>query len=270
MNLLAARVALRPRPLGDLLDLAVPFCLAGRRVVGRLALAVLGPALAVCLLLRLGAHWSWPAVWLAALALADLLQGVFTTAFGELLFAEDGTVRAGAVAGRYRRRLVPMAGALLVTRIAGALLTLLLPLLPVIAVRMLFVREVVLLEGTPALASLGRSRRLVARQTGSCVGLLAALLAAPVAFAIGGELLGDAVVRVVLQLGSPIGQLFRDGGSGYALVGFFLSVPVVTAARFLKYIDVRTREEGWDIQVRFTAIAAAETTAPDQGARSAG
>ena len=64
-----------------------------------------------------------------------------------------------------------------------------------------------------------------------------------------------AVARTV-QPGNPVGELFVEGGSAYALLGFFLSVPVVSAARFLQYIDVRTRKEGWDIQLRFTAIAA--------------
>ena len=69
------------------------------------------------------------------------------------------------------------------------------------------------------------------------------------------ETLGDAIIDSVLQLGQPFGDLWKEGGSGYALLGFFLAVPVVAAARFLKYIDVRTRKEGWDIQLRFVALA---------------
>ena len=40
---------------------------------------------------------------------------------------------------------------------------------------------------------------------------------------------------------------------------------LVATARFLAYIDGRTRQDGWDIQLRFMAIAAANTpeeTAP--------
>jgi hypothetical protein len=133
-----------------------------------------------------------------------------------------------------------------------------LPITPFAAVHLLFVREVGLLEGAGMGGAIGRGYRFVQRQVGACLGLLVALLAAPLMFVVGAELLGDAIVSTVLQLGSPFGELFTEGGSAYALLGFFLSVPVTAAARFLKYIDVRTRKEGWDIQLRFTAIAAAD------------
>jgi hypothetical protein len=34
-----------------------------------------------------------------------------------------------------------------------------------------------------------------------------------------------------------------------------LFIPYVATARFLAYLDLRTRSEGWDIQTRFAAIA---------------
>ena len=34
--------------------------------------------------------------------------------------------------------------------------------------------------------------------------------------------------------------------------------PWVATARFLQYVDGRTRADGWDIQLRFMAIAAAD------------
>jgi len=80
----------------------------------------------------------------------------------------------------------------------------------------------------------------------------------PAAGLLAGELVGNAVVSLVLQLGSPFGSLFTNGGTPYALAGFFATVPLVAAARFLFYIDLRTRKEGWDIQLRFMAIARAE------------
>jgi hypothetical protein len=262
VNLLAARVVLRPRPLADLLDLAVPFCLASRRLLARLALTTLVPGLALCLYGRFAAHWPWVTVWSAALVIGGLVEGLFTVAFGELLFAGDEVVQPGRIWGRFARRLVPYLGILLVSRVLIGLSLLFLPILPFTAVCLLFVREVVLLEGAPVFGGVGRAFRFVRRQVGSCLGLLLATLLAPAALALGAEILGDGLVADVLQLGSPLGKIFREGGweggSGYALVGFFLSIPVTAAARFLKYIDVRTRKEGWDIQLRFTAIAAAE------------
>lgn len=269
MNLLAARVVLRPRSLGDVLDLAVPFVLRVRRPLVRLALTSLLPAFALCLYLRLGQGWTWPAVWLSAIVLGDVLEGLFTAAFGDLLFQEPAAVRPGAVWRRFAGRLGAYLGTLFVSRLILGVTLLFVPLTPFAAVHMLFVREVGLLEGAPVFGAIGRAYRFVQRQVGSCLGLLVALLAAPVLFAVAAELLGDAIVSTVLQLGSPFGQLFEDGGSAYALLGFFLSVPVTAGARFLKYVDVRTRKEGWDLQLRFTSIAAAAAADERQGSSAA-
>src|SRR5262249_4133402 len=62
-----------------------------------------------------------------------------------------------------------------------------------------------------------------------------------------------------LQLGVPAGELWTDGGSGFAVLGALLAVPVVAAVRFLGYVDLRTRKEGWDIQLRFVALAEQST-----------
>jgi hypothetical protein len=256
MNLLAARVVLRPRSLPEVLDLALPFCVAGWRLILRLAALVLAPALALCVYLRWGAGWPWFSTWLAALVLADLVEGLFTCAAGELLFRSDREVRARAVLARFGRQLPRATAALILCRILLALSLLLLVTLPMVALRLLFVREVVLLEeGTP-FGAVSRSYRLVKRHLGPALGLLAAGLLGPFLFVIGGELLGQAVVGSVFQLGTPFGRLFQDGGSVYALAGLFLSVPVMATARFLAYIDLRTRKEGWDIQLRFAALAA--------------
>jgi hypothetical protein len=256
MNLLSARVVLRPRPLGDVLDLTVPFCLANRRVIGWLALTALGPACALCLWMRFGHHWRWWLVWSLALGLGQLLEGLFTVAYGELLFAEPTAVRARAVWGRFLGRLPGYLATLLLARLLLVLTIIFIPVAPFAAVHLLFVREVALLEGAGVFGAIGRAFRFVQRQVTSVMGLLLALLCAPVAMAIAGDQLGEAIIENVLQLGLPFGALWKEGGSGYALIGFFLSVPVTAAARFLKYVDVRTRKEGWDLQLRFTAVAA--------------
>ncbi len=38
-------------------------------------------------------------------------------------------------------------------------------------------------------------------------------------------------------------------------VGWIAAGPYVATVRLFDYIDARTRREGWDIQVRFSAIA---------------
>jgi len=271
VNLLAARVVLRPRSLGDVLDLTVPFCLASWRLLARLSLTSLLPAFALCVYLQRWQGWTWPETWLLAVILGDLLEGLYTVAFGDLLFQPSEAVRGRALWGRFARRLFPYLMTLFVSRlliavsiatVIGAAAT------PFLAVHLLFVREVCLLEGAGVFASVGRASKFVHRQVSSCLGVLLAVLVAPAVMAVAAELLGDAIVSTLLQLGSPFGELFKQGGSAYALFGFFLSLPVVAAARFLKYIDVRTRKEGWDIQLRFTAIAAAESD-PQQGSSAA-
>jgi hypothetical protein len=266
VNLLAARVVLRPRSLSDVLDLTVPFCLSNWRLLARLSLTSLLPAFAVCVYLHFFERWTWVQTWLVAVIAGDLLEGLFTVAFGDLMFQPSAAVRPGAVWGRFARRLGFILGASLVTRLLLALTVLFVPAMPFVAVHLMFVREVGLLEGAPVFAAVSRAYRFVQRQVGSCLGVLLAVVLVPALMAAGAELLGDALVDTILQLGNPVGQLFKEGGSAYALLGFFLSVPVVSAARFLKYIDVRTRKEGWDIQLRFTAIAAAEQQQPGSSA----
>ena len=70
------------------------------------------------------------------------------------------------------------------------------------------------------------------------------------------------MVGFVLQLGHPTGELFEHGGSGFAVLGALLAVPLAAAMRFLGYIDLRTRKEGWDIQLRFVALAEQSALGP--------
>jgi hypothetical protein len=260
VNLLSARVALRPRPLAEVLDLAVPFCLAARGPLARLAAILLLPLLSLCVGLR-AAGWRPASVWLVAVLAADLVEGAFTLAASELLFVEPARLRVGAVLVRFVRTLPRALLCLLLTRLCLVLGLVVFPLVPVIALRLLFAREAVLLEGAGPAAALSRSHRLITGHALTGAGLLVAVLVIPAAGAIVAELLGDAVVAQVLQLGHPAGELWRDGVSLWALAGFFLAVPVLAAARFLAYIDLRTRKEGWDIQLRFAALSAEETPA---------
>ena len=104
------------------------------------------------------------------------------------------------------------------------------------------------------------ARALARNRSGFCLGLWLATLALPFVGALVGDQLGNAVVGFVLQLGKPTGDLLTEGGSGFAVAGALLAAPVAAAARFLGYIDLRTRKEGWDIQLRFLAVAAGAAT----------
>ena len=259
MNLLEARVALRPRSMSDVLDLAGPFCLANWRSFAPLACWVTALGGALAFLCRRQAGWSWPLVWLVVAGCLWLGSGIFTVAAGELLFREPGRLRATTVLGRFGRRAVEYLVARVMQAVLLALCAALMVPFPIFAARLFFVSEAVLLESAKPLPAFRRSSRLVLHRGAPCFGLAMACLAAPFLFAIGADLLGSTVVEMILQMGQPAGSLWSDGGSGYAVVGALLSAPFVASASFLAYIDLRTRKEGWDIQLRFMALADAET-----------
>jgi hypothetical protein len=258
MNLLAARVPLRVRGVPEILDLAFVFWAGNGRILFRLAVWVLVPLLGTSLALRYLLHWDWLYVWMFAVVAGGIAQGVFTAAAGELLFAEKVTARS--VLSSFSRRLAPYLGALTLSRAVAGLVAGL-PFLARLLGHAAFVREAVLLERASAGQALSRSQSLVRRQEGACLGAFLSLLAAQAGFVAVAELLGQAVVDFALQLGRPFGSLL-DGGSPYAVAGFFASVPYVAGVRFLKYIDVRTRKEGWDIQIKFTALVAEAQPVP--------
>jgi hypothetical protein len=258
MNLLEARVALRPRGMSDVVDLAAPFCIANRRLLAPLALLTTAVGGGICLACRLRFGWSWTSVWLLVAAYWLLANGLFTLAAGELLFRRPEDIRVRAVLGRFLRRLPVLVGAKLVHVIVLGLCAAFLAPLPILGARLFFVSEAVLLETGSPLASLARSSRLVLFRSLPCLGLSLACLCAPCLFAVAADLLGETLVNFVFEMGRPFGSLWSDGGSAYAVAGALLSAPFVASASFLGYIDMRTRKEGWDIQLRFMALADAE------------
>ncbi len=258
MNLLEARLALRPRAMSDVIDLAGPFCVTNRRLFLPLALWVSLPGGILAYLCRVQGEWSWWAVWFAITAYLVLAGGAYTVAAGELLFRAPAQVRMARILGRFARRFPELFVARVVQLVILGFFGLLTVPLPIFAARLFFTPEAVLLESGSPLESLGRSSRLVLYRSVPCFGLALACLAAPFVFAIAADLLGNSVVDLVLQMGRPFGSLWSDGGSAYAVAGALLSSPFVAAASFLAYIDLRTRKEGWDIQLRFMALAEAE------------
>lgn len=248
-------VVLRPRSVADLLDLAFPFCARALGPFLALSAALLLPCLALCALV----HWrysaNWAGTWVFAVVLGSLVQGAFTMAAGRLMFADRLAV--GELLGRFVRRLPAHSISLLGMLFFLVVVSWTVIVLPIAWARLFFVREASLLEGGGPFASLMRSSRFVVGHSLPVIGMLASLLAAQAGFIVVFELLGMGLVEYVLQLGQPFGTL-ADGGSLYALIGYFVSLPYVASARFLNYIDLRTRKEGWDIALRFRAIVAAD------------
>jgi len=249
MNLLAARVVLRQRSMSDSLDLALPFCLANKRPLGVLALVILGPIAVLLGYLRIARHWPWLPLWLLCAGASLIVQGAFTIAMGELLFKPPAETRVRTFVGRFLRRLPALVFAT-VARLLVVTFTIL-----ILAPTRIFVPEAILLEGASFGKAMGRSGALARNRGGFCLGVWLAAVFLPAVGAISLDLLGNALTHYVFQLGYPTGELFENGGSGFAVLGALLAVPLVAAVRFLGYIDLRTRKEGWDIQLRFVALA---------------
>jgi hypothetical protein len=260
VNLFASRLVLRPRLLTEVLDLTVPFCLASARPLARMSLAVLAPLLALAGGLRLGLGWSWPALWALIIPLAVLVQGAFTVTLGEALFKAPAQVRVVPLLRRFLSRL-PALLMLHLTRLLMLLgcATVLVPVFTE-GPRWLFLGEAALLEQAALGPAIGRSRALARDRMGFCMGLSVALLALPALTMYLADLVGNTLLGSVLQLGQPLGSLDDNGGSALALAGLLLGMPLAACARFLGYIDLRTRKEGWDIQLRFTSWTEREST----------
>jgi hypothetical protein len=258
MNLLEARVALRPRSMSDVLDLAGPFCIANRRALLPLASFTIVVGVALAAACRLGLGWSWSAVWLGIGGYMVLSNGLFTQVAGELLFREPRQIRLRTIAGRFVRRLPQYLAARILQWLVLAVCAVVFVPLPIFGSRLFFISEVVLLESASPTGALARSSRLVLFRSIPCLGLALACASAPFVFAVAAEVVGDAIVSLVFEMGRPFGSLWSDGGSGFAVLGALLSAPFVASASFLGYIDLRTRKEGWDIQLRLVALADAE------------
>lgn len=264
MNLRQARVVLRPRDAMGVLDLAAPFCVRNWRVFAPLAGVALLPLFAACLAARYALGWRWPAVWLMAVGLGGLAHAPFTVACGEVLFQAPEQVRLRRIMARVLRRTPALVLAHVLAVLLNALAATVAILLPFSLGALLVVHEAVLLEGAGPFQALARSARAVRGHGASAFGVAFALVLLAAAGVCAGEITLNTVIATGLQLGEPFGTLWTRGGTPYALAGYFLTVPLAAAARFLKYIDLRTRKEGWDIQLRFTAVAlAAKTAAPD-------
>ncbi len=258
MNLNASTIVLRPRTLAEILDLACRLSVTvASGLYARLAALLLLPVFAGCMALHYALDVHWVIVWIVAMAAGCVVQGVFTVAVGRLLFSEE--LGAWQVLRLFGRRL---GSYLAMHAVRTSLLALsALPFglgLPFAWPRLVFTHEASLLEGAGAIEAIRRSDRFISGRGASVFAVLLALLLAQLAIVVTTEALCHGLVADVLQLGKPFGALFEDGGSPYALAGFLLSIPYVSTVRFLDYIDARTRSDGWDIQLKFMAIAARE------------
>ncbi len=268
MNVSQARVVLRPRGAGEIIDLASH--IVGQHALGlyaRLFFWVLLPCYAACLALRYVLELAWWWVWPAAFVLTSLAQGVFTIAAGRWMFSEK--LGALEVLGAFARRALSYTFAtlfrlLLVT--ASVVAFIVTP--AAIATLYLYVPEASLLEMAGPGQALSRSSNFSRHDRARAFGDWLSLVMLTATCMIVTHVLCDGLVDDILQLGQPFERLEDAGGSPYTLLGLVLSAPYVATARFLMYIDGRTRSDGWDIQVRFMAIAQERAEEAGQRPRS--
>ena len=252
MNVLTTRVALRQRTLSEVFDLAFRFVVVrGGRKYLQLWLVSCAPLVGLCVFLR-RQQLGWQAVWAAAFAGFVVAQIPFTLAASRLLLGDElplgALVRAwlGKVPGQLVAHAVALAGLGL-----GALIVFPVPFL---AARLLFLPEIMLLEGSGLLRAYERGGRMTRSRLPQALLVSVLLLSVWAAFVLAAEVTGRAVQVDLLSFPEPADAL-RSGGSWFALLGFFVAVPFLSTARFLAYIDSRTRREAWDVQLRFTELA---------------
>jgi hypothetical protein len=252
MDLMRARVALRERPLLDVLDLSIRFCTAHAGSYARLSLAVLVPALAVT---WAAGHFvgAWLA-WLSTVLVSAFAGAPFVGLASRLVFADE--VRTGE-ALRIGLRAVPgllVIRLLQVMALAASTITLGLAWLWLGPI-MLFVVEVLVLEQGGVGGTLGRAQRVANAHFSDAALMMFLSLLGPLLAAMLADWAGREVLQQVLEV-KPPPSMFREGWSVLALVGWWAVQPLLHTARFFVYLDIRTRTEGWDIQTRFAAIAA--------------
>ncbi len=265
MDLSRTRVVFRERSVIDVLDLALRFVVQHGRLFAATGAVVLPPFLLASYVL--GRLWGPFAAWGFSLFAASLASAPFTVLASRLVFEDDVLVR-GAI-----REGLGAAPRLLLLRLVMFVLGALglafftAPGLWFLSVT-LFVVEVAVLERAPFKRAITRSQAIVSRESGEA--MIALLLLAVLTFiaCVAADSGGRAIASVLLEAAAP-DPIWVSGWSPLSLAGFWLFVPYAATARFLVYLDVRTKSEGWDIQTRFVALALAETKRAATETRSA-
>lgn len=245
------RVALRDRPLLDVIDLSLRFVTASWKLYARMAVVTIVPAYAASV--WIGYEQDWTLGWALAIGLGAFAQAPFTMLASKLVFEENVTVRAAALASlralprlfaaRFVQAMALMVGTIMC--FVGLLFT---------GPAVLYLPEVALLEGLPLGKATSRAQRLAFANSGeSVMGWMTLALASFFSAWLVGDYLGRTILETIFEI-TPPEPLFSAGGNYVAMLGFWLGVPIVTTVRFFMYLNMRTKIEGWDIQARFLAL----------------
>jgi hypothetical protein len=254
------RVALRPRGPLEVFDLTVQLIRAHLDVFLRLAALTVLPWAA--LLTAAAALTDGNPGWIVAPVLvAPVIQAPFTLLGGRLLFARDVTVR------QVLREMLGRPGAsigVVAWTALGALMSCGVAL-PLVLAILAFVPEVALLERATGGRVPARALRLASHNPLIAMSVALGFGALTVWGGLVAELTGQLLVRTVLQLGTPFGGFETGQVTPFLLFGMLAVQPVVGMYRLLLFVDLRTRVDGWDLQVGFRAAALASGAATSEG-----
>jgi len=261
VNVHQCRIALRPRGPLEVFDLALRLLRAHPAVFLRLGAILVLPVAAVFAVgaVATGGHWGWL---VAVFAISPALQAPFTVLAGRLLFADEYSVR------QVRQELWGSLGALVATlgwswalMVLGAACGLV--GLVVTVPLSTFLAEAALLERTKD-SVLARSSKLAMYSPIGALAVAAAWLGLTAWGAVVADGAGQLLVGWLLELGSwDVGSLLDGVVTPYAVAGALAVQPFVGLYRLLMFVDVRTRVDGWDLQVGLRAVRlAAEGKAP--------
>ncbi len=260
------RVVLRPRSLDEVLDLALAYGREHKRDMGRMMLALVIPAMIITAALQVLLELTWLQGWIVVLTVTPLLERVAITYAGRHLFGNAPRIRAAA-AGALRRPFTALGAALLIPvpfvialigemdSVAIAFAVIIGMFWPFVLAWTLYLSIVLNLEGLPFGKGTRRSGMLVSYRYGRAIGFVLITTTMRFIAVVVSDLTLRFVVSFVLQLGEPFDTLFDNQGSWASFAGYYLVAPYIAVARLFDYVDARTRLEGWDIQVRFKAVA---------------
>lgn len=253
MDLRDARVVLRERRLLDVLDLAIRFLINHAVPYAALSAIVLVPCGVLSLVIAV--HSGWALGWTVAILLAALAEIPFTVLGSRLVFTEETPLESVLAASLRKLPRVLFVRILQALATLAGLTVMLLPGVWIL-VSTLFISEIILLEESTSGAAFSRAQRMLQGRFGDA--LMVSLLIS--GLHVGAVWLGDHALSTLLndlfQI-TPPPKLGDPGGGVLGLCAFWLFVPYATTARLFAYLDLRTRTEGWDVQVRFAALRGA-------------
>lgn len=253
MNVLRCRMALRPRSALDCMDLTLILIRDQLRPILRLLGLTVCPLWSVLCIgsIWTGGHWGWLVV---AVLAGSVLQVPFTILGGRLFFVDQTSVHSvfRDVLEAWRAVLFLVLADVLILGFSAIFCFI---FLPIVQGFCLFVGESLLLERVTIRRSIKRTLVLGGRHFGTALIGAVARWGCVVWLGLCMEAFGQFLVAQLFQLGTPFGSLMGGDVTPYLLLGVLLGHPFFALYRLILYMDVRTRMEGWDLQVAFRALA---------------